>query len=486
MAGTSRDRTSRREFLRHAGAAALGLTALGPRALEGSGRPARAPQLDSRRPAQGDRRFTSRMVERTITDVKAAIADDELAWLFENCFPNTLDTTVDHSMEGGRPDTFVITGDIEAMWLRDSSAQVWPYLPLAAEDRPLRELLVGVINRQVKCIHIDPYANAFNKGPGDSPWRDDLTDMKPELHERKWEVDSLCYPIRLAYGYWRATGDASPFDADWRQAMRLVLRTFREQQRKDGKGPYKFQRVTGWQTDTVAGAGYGNPIRPVGLICSIFRPSDDATIYPFLVPSNFFAVTSLRQLAELHSAVAGDPAFEAGCRALADEVEAALEEYARAEHLHFGTVFPYEVDGFGNQLFMDDANVPSLLSLPYLGSCPADDPVYRSTRAFVLSHSNPYFFEGAAGEGVGGPHVGLDMVWPLSIIMRALTSGSDEEIAFCVRMLKSTHAGTGFMHESFHKDDPARFTREWFAWANTLFGELIVRLYRERPHLLRA
>jgi len=487
MAGTSGNRTSRRDFIRQTGAAALGLTALGARALEGAARkPRAAVDFESRRPPPGERRFTSAGVERTIREVRSAIADEELAWLFENCFPNTLDTTVDHSVEGGRPDTFVITGDIEAMWLRDSSAQVWPYLPLAADDRPLRELLAGVINRQVKCIHIDPYANAFNKGPGDSPWKDDLTDMKPELHERKWEVDSLCYPIRLAYGYWRATGDSSPFDADWREAMRLVLRTFREQQRKEGKGPYKFQRVTGWQTDTVAGAGYGNPIRPVGLICSIFRPSDDATIYPFLVPSNFFAVTSLRQLAELHSAVAGDAAFEAECRALADEVEAALREYARAEHLHFGTILPYEVDGFGNQLFMDDANVPSLLALPYLGCLPAADPLYGSTRAFVLSHANPYFFEGTAGEGIGGPHVGLDMIWPMSIIMRALTSDSDEEIAFCVAMLKATHAGTGFMHESFHKDDPARFTREWFAWANTLFGELIVRLYRERPHLLRA
>jgi hypothetical protein len=357
---------------------------------------------------------------------------------------------------------------------------------LAADDRALRDLLAGVINRQTRCILIDPYANAFNKEPGDSPWKDDLTQMKPELHERKWEVDSLCYPIRLAHGYWRATGDASPFDEAWREAMRLVIRTFREQQRKEGKGPYKFQRVTGWQTDTVAGAGYGNPIRPVGLICSIFRPSDDATIFPFLVPSNLFAVTSLRQLAALHAAVAGDPGFEAECRRLAEELEAALHEHGRAEHPRAGTVFPYEVDGFGNRLFMDDANVPSLLALPYLGCCAVDDPIYRNTRAFVLSPDNPYFFRGAVGEGIGGPHVGLDMIWPMSIIMRALTSDADAEIVYCLRMLKATHGGTGFMHESFHKDDPARFTRAWFAWANTLFGELIVRLHRQRPHLLRA
>ena len=240
---------------------------------------------------------------------------------------------------------------------------------------------------------IDPYANAFNKEPGDSPWKDDLTDMKPELHERKWEVDSLCYPIRLAHGYWKVTDDTAPFDEDWRRAMGLVIRTFREQQRKEGRGPYKFQRVTGWQTDTVAGGGYGNPIRPVGLICSIFRPSDDATIFPFLVPSNHFAVRALAQLSELYTTVApADGAFVRECDVLAQEVDRALAAWARVEHLDLGTVFPYEVDGFGNRLFMDDANVPSLLSLPYLGCVERDDPVYRATRAFVLSQNNPYFF----------------------------------------------------------------------------------------------
>ncbi|HEX9887237.1 MAG TPA: glycoside hydrolase family 125 protein [Longimicrobiales bacterium] len=441
-------------------------------------------EITSQRPPPSERRFTSQAVERTIRDVKGRLADTELAWLFENCFPNTLDTTVDVGTVDGRPDTFVITGDIEAMWLRDSAAQVWPYLPLASGDEDLRRLLAGVIHRQTACILIDPYANAFNKGPTGSKWSEDLTDMRPELHERKWEVDSLCYAIRLGYGYWQATGDASPFDARWREAMGLVVRTFREQQRKEGPGPYKFQRVTGWQTDTVAGAGYGNPIRPVGLIVSIFRPSDDATTFPFLVPSNHFAVVSLRQLAVMSRAFPGDDGLAAECEALAAEVESALREHAIVEHPEAGRVWAYEVDGFGNCHHMDDANIPSLLSLPYLGCCQAADPLYRSTRGLVLSERNPYFFRGTAAEGVGGPHVGLDMIWPLGLIMRALTSEDEEEILRCLDWLKATHGGTGLMHESFHKDDPGRFTRAWFAWANTLFGELVLTLLRERPHLL--
>jgi meiotically up-regulated gene 157 (Mug157) protein len=455
---------------------------LGPALRRSSGR---TQDFTSRRPPQGERRYSSEAVEETILRVKRDIADPELAWLFENCFPNTLDTTVDLGSVGGKPDTFVITGDIEAMWLRDSTAQVWPYLPLAENDPPLRELIRGVIHRQTRCILIDPYANAFNKEPGESPWKDDLTDMKPELHERKWEIDSLCYPIRLSYGYWRTTGDTTPFDSEWRAAMESVLRTFREQQRKDGPGPYRFQRVTGWQTDTVAGSGYGNPIRPVGLIVSIFRPSDDATTFPFLVPSNHFAVVSLRQLGEMASKLQNARGLAEECHGMATEVQEALAAHAVVEHPAHGKVWAYEVDGFGNRHHMDDANVPSLLSLPYLGACSLDDPLYLRTRAFVLSSENPYYFQGEAGDGVGGPHAGLEMIWPLGVIMRGLTSSSDLEIAHCLRLLVNSHGGTGFMHESFHKDDPSRFTREWFAWANTLFGELILNVNRERPHLLR-
>ncbi len=437
------------------------------------------------RTVSASRNFTSSAVEQTIERLHKTIRDPELAWLFENCFPNTLDTTVQVSTSNGQPDTFVITGDIDAMWLRDSTAQVWPYLPLIKQDQPLRQLISGVIRRQSQCIRRDPYANAFYAdATKEGEWKKDVTAMKPGLHERKWELDSLCYPIRLAYHYWKITGDTTPFDTDWLQAMQLVLQTCRVQQRKTSRGPYKFGRETSWSTDTVPGDGYGNPTRPIGLIHSIFRPSDDATVYPFYVPSNWFAVVSFRQLATMIDQIHPTPALANDCRALASEVERALKQYAIYNHPKYGKIYALEVDGYGNHLLQDDANVPNLLALPYLGALPASDPVYRNTRRFVLSPDNPYFFKGKAAEGVGSPHTLINNIWTMSLTMRALTSIDDQEILAQLRQLKKTHAGTGFMHESFNQDDPTKFTRKWFAWANTLFGELVLKVATERPHLL--
>lgn len=474
--------STRRQLLR--GMTACTLAASVP----GWGRARAVGDYTSHRPPAGQRKFSSPAVEAIITNVKAQIADPELAWLFENCYPNTLDTTVRLGTIDGRPDTFVITGDIDAMWLRDSSCQVWPYIPLAKSDPALQTLFRGLIARQSRCILLDPYANAFLPDASSKPlnWAvHDRTKMLPGVAERKWEVDSLCYCIRLAYGYWRATGDHVPFNGDWARAMKGVLATFREQQRKQGRGPYQFQRAAESPTDTVGLDGYGNPARPVGMIFSMFRPSDDACIYPLFVPANLFAVVSLRQLTQMASAILSDPGFARDCKSLADEIEIALARHGRIRSTDGGEVWAYEVDGYGNQLFMDDANLPGLLGLPYLGCCAEDDPLYRRTRARVLSGANPYFFQGTVAEGVGGPHVGIDMIWPMSIIMRALTSSDDQEIRNCVRMIKTTHAGTGFMHEAFNKDDPKQFTRSWFAWTNSLFGELVVKLSNERPWILK-
>lgn len=437
----------------------------------------------SKRPSLEKRAFVSSTVERKLDEVVAKIADDKLKWMFINCFPNTLDTTVKFKMRDGYPDTFVITGDINAMWLRDSSAQVQNYLSLAAEDEALREMIKGLINRQLDCILVDSYANAFNDGPTAAGWQTDATEMRKEVNERKWEIDSLCYPIRLIYQYWKATGDDSVFNAKWEKAMALILKTFQEQQRKENDGPYSFERHTGNAIGTLVNRT-GNPVNPVGMVVSCFRPSDDATIFGFLVPSNMFIVASMRQLSEIIRTTGNGKNLLNQTERLKKEVDEAIQKYGIVNHPVFGKIYAYEVDGYGGCNLMDDANNPSLLSVPYFGYVNADDPVYQNTRKFVWSKHNPYFFKGTVAEGIGGPHCGKDKIWPMSIISKALTSEDKEEIAECLRVLVNTDGNTGFIHESFHKDNPADFSRGWFAWANTLFAELVLKISEKYPELL--
>ena len=436
--------------------------------------------------AKGKRNFESKFIEEAIKEFGENVKDDELAWLFNNCFPNTLDTTVEFSEKNGRPETYVITGDIDAMWLRDSSAQVWPYMQFANKDIALKKLIAGVINKQTEYILKDPYANAFYNDPNHKgEWTTDHTKMLPGVHERKYEIDSLCYPIRLAYNYWKVTGDIKPFDKDWHNSIKSILKVFKDQQEKDGTNPYSFQRTTNKASDTRSLQGYGYPVNPVGLICSAFRPSDDATVFSFLIPSNFFAVVSLKQAAEMIEEIIEDITLSKELLALSVEVESALKEHATVNHPKYGEIYAFEIDGFGNSLLMDDANVPSLLSLPYLDAIDVNDPIYQNTRNFVWSNDNPFFFKGKAAEGIGGPHVGMDMIWPMAITMRGLTSTKPSEIEECIDLLKATHGDTGFMHESFHKDNPKNFSRSWFAWANTLFGELLWKTYQMYPKLLK-
>ena len=439
------------------------------------------------RPSPSGRRFSSPAIEAVIDGMKRQIADPMLSAMFERCFPNTLDTTVFPETLDGKPDTFVITGDIDAMWLRDSSAQVWPYLQFATRDPGLAALLEGVIRRHARMILIDPYANAFTHATSDPPLKwavDDVTHMLPGVAERKWEIDSLCHVVRLAYGYWQVTGNTSPFDAQWKAAAWAIVRTFREQQRLTDPGPYSFKRKTTAPTDTLPLDGYGNPARPVGMIFSMFRPSDDACIYPLFVPANLFAIQTLIKLRKMAVDLLSDPNLAAASNEMLTKLQPAVAQYGMVQHPAFGKIWAYEVDGYGNALMMDDANAPSLLSLPYLGCCDFNDPTYQRTRRFAQSTDNPYFFKGKAAEGIGGPHIGLNSIWPLSIIMRALTSTDNREILRCLQWLRDTTAGTGFMHESFNKDDPSGFTRAWFAWANTLFGELFLKLAQTRPSLL--
>ncbi|KAI8826027.1 uncharacterized protein EV422DRAFT_150370 [Fimicolochytrium jonesii] len=466
-------------------------------------------KLRPSRPPLDKRKFSSLAVENVIERVKRVFEEkgrSELADLFELCYPNTLDTTVVHTeveIEGGNrqgDDTFVITGDIPAMWLRDSTNQVNPYLPLAKTQAPIRHMLLGLIARQTRCLNTDIYANAFKKSRHQwGEWDKDL--VHPKLSslawEGKYELDSLCAFLKLSNRYYEVTRDTSFADGEWTTAVDAVLGVMRVQQRgtlEELEEPaYSFVRVGNVPIDTLMLDGRGPPAKRCGLIKSPFRPSDDASTYPFLVPANAMAVVELQKLSALLTSLEADSATPSSSQtrsykslaeeanSLASEVKEAIYKHALVEHPRFGKVFAYEVDGFGNALFMDDANIPSLLSLPYLGFLPATDPDYLRTRTFILSDSNPYYFSGSAGKGVGGPHVGLGWIWPMGIVVQALTTatedlGSDPEVQACVEILVKSTAGTGFMHESFFMDDVQKFTRPWFAWANSLFAELLLKL----------
>jgi uncharacterized protein len=204
-----------------------------------------------------------------------------------------------------------------------------------------------------------------------------------------------------------------------------------------------------------------------------FRPSDDACKYNYLVPSNMFAVVALKHLSELPL---NNDTLRTKAKTLAEIIHVGVETHGKIKHPRFGDIYAYETDGLGNYNFMDDANVPSLLSIPYLGSCAKDDLTYQATRAFVLSEENPYFYSGKAAKGIGSPHTPNEYIWPIALCVQGLTSRSRQEQLELLETLLSTDAGTGLIHESFHKDDPTKFTRPWFAWANSLFAEFVLEV----------
>jgi uncharacterized protein len=425
------------------------------------------------RPAPTDRAFRSESIERRIRAAAARIADPGLRRLFENTLPNTLDTTIVVDGTDERPDTFVRTGDIEAMWLRDSTAQVWPYLASVVDDPALDRLIRGVIHRQSRQVVRDPYANAFLAEESPSEWAGDETDMRPGVHERKWEPDSLLAFIRLSAGYWRASGSVRPFDDAWRGAIEAVLATLETEQRPSGASPYRFRRPDGDPLDAVSRDGLGRPTRPNGMVHGAFRPSDDAMELPLNVPVNLALAAALEAVGPLLSALADEPSAVRAGR-LASEIRAGVARDGLAD-VRDATIWAYEVDGLGGHVLMDDANAPSLLALPLFGACDRTDATYVATRRWVLSAANPWWFSGCAGDGIGSPHTGSNRVWPIAIAIRGLTAITDAERLAAIRLLAATHAATFLAHESFDVDDPAHFSRPWFAWANTLVGDLLER-----------
>lgn len=393
----------------------------------------------------------------------------EIKKLFNNTFVNTWTTTIQISED----DAFVITGDIPAMWLRDSSAQVKNYLPLAADCEEIRAVIVKVIARQMHSILMDPYANAFNFEGNGHGHVDDITDMNPWVWERKYEIDSLCYAVRLAYQYYKLTGDKSIFNDEFRKAMELILDTWKTEQNHDNS-PYRFTRHNCPYSDTIHNDGKGNPVAYTGMTWSGFRPSDDACTYGYLVPANMFAVVVLREMAEMVTDGFGDTALADRALALSKEIDDGIRKYAIVETEDFGKVYAYEVDGQGNVLFMDDANVPSLISAPYLGYCGIDDEIYQNTRKMLLSKANPFYFEGTAAKGIGSPHTPENYIWHIALAMQGLTTNDSAEKKMLLDFIMTTHADEWHMHEGFNVDNPKEFSRVWFAWANTIVSEFII------------
>lgn len=423
-------------------------------------------------PTPRDNQEISPSIYDMIDQVKQRMPDHpELNQMFKNCFTNTMATTIQRKEDGT---TFVITGDIPAMWLRDSAAQVRPYLVLASEDEDIADMIAGLVERQLNYILLDPYANAFNETESGKGHQEDLTQMNDWIWERKYEIDSLAYPIQLSYLLWKNTGRTTQFNDTFRKAAQIIMQLWQVEQHHETKSPYTFQRLDAPETDTLTREGRGTETAYTGMTWSGFRPSDDRCEYGYLIPSNMFAVVALRYLREIAEAVFEDETLAVTAKQLEEQINKGIQDYGTVKHPEYGTIYAYETDGKGNHNLMDDANVPSLLSLPYLGYVDENDEVYQNTRRFILSTNNPYFYEGTAAAGIGSPHTPEGYIWHIALSMQGLTTGDRNEKLRLLQLIHKTDADTGLTHEGFSANDPREYTRPWFSWSNMLFSELIM------------
>ena len=395
---------------------------------------------------------------------------EELRESFKKCYLNTAETTVQTLPDGS---TFIITGDIPAMWLRDSAAQVHHYLPLAARNDAVYGFISAVLAKQFFYITMDPYGNAFNAEPTGAHYAPDHSGQTDWQWERKYEVDSLCAPLYLGHAYWKATGVTGIFTPVYKEMIVRILETFITEQ-DHSRSKYFFTRHDCVKTDTLPAGGKGRPVNVTGMTWSGFRPSDDRCFYNYLIPSNMFAAVELLHLAEIFEKIAKNGELSQKCRILSAEIRQGIKNYGCVVHEKFGKMYAYETDGLGNYILSDDANVPSLLSAPYLGFCSKNDPVYEATRDFVLSKDNPFYFEGRYAKGVGSPHTPKSYVWHIALSMQGLTAKGKEEKLSLLKMLVSTTDGTDLMHEGFDANDPSKNTRPWFAWSCSLFCEFVM------------
>jgi meiotically up-regulated gene 157 (Mug157) protein len=416
------------------------------------------------------------LLEELTAQVEKGVGDRAVADLFRSVMSENLATVAEAAPDGT---TYLLTGDIPAMWLRDSAAQVRPYLIVCGQDPQIARTLVGVFRRQLEFIAIDPYANSFKRGTEPSPHANDRSDAPPQVWERKYEIDSLCFPIELGYALWRITGNSDHLDHRFAEIAPMILDVW-ETELDHERSTYYFERFDGPPTDTLTNDGRGTPVAPTGMSWSGFRPSDDACRYHYNVPGNMFAVVACEYLEIIAQEVIGDPALAGRAAALRATLSEGIERHGVVEHPEYGRVYCYETDGLGHQLLMDDANMPSLLSVPLTGYRAADDPVYLATRKMILSPANPYFYSGKAAEGIGSPHTLPNYVWPIALAVQGLTATDREEKLRMIRLLADTTGGTGQMHESFDVEDPTQFSRPWFSWANAMMCELALDLAGHR------
>ncbi|WP_426334212.1 glycoside hydrolase family 125 protein [Paenibacillus silvae] len=396
---------------------------------------------------------------------------------FRNCFPNTLETTTKLLDDGT---TFVITGDIPAMWLRDSVEQVMHYVPLAKQDTQLQRIIGGLIKRHTFYADMDVYANAFNETANGWHWdATDETDMSAWVWERKFELDSLCFSMKLAYTYWCETELTDIFDECFKRVMEQIVQLWEMEQRHTEQSPYRFMRRKCPAHDTLRNEGLGMPVNYTGMIWSGFRPSDDACDFHYNIPANMFAAVTLSQMGEMARWVFRDEHLVSRMAKLEEEIRHGIALYGTYRHPVHGLIYAYETDGYGNVCLMDDAGTPGLMSIPYIGYVSEQDEVYQNTRRFILSKENPYYYEGTAAKGIGSPHTPPGYIWHMALSMQGLTADNDAEMLAMIDLLEKTDAGTGYMHEGFHADDPDTFTRPWFAWSNSLFAQLVYKAMKQ-------
>jgi meiotically up-regulated gene 157 (Mug157) protein len=351
---------------------------------------------------------------------------------------------------------YIKTGDIPAEWLRDASAQARPYLFFAKDDTDTRGLLRAIIARMAKYLQVDPYANAFT--------------MDYRVWEQKFELDSLAYPVTLAWSYWKTTGDASVFSDDYAKALDNILATLQREQDHPRNSRYSHREL--------AGNGHGRGVGYTGMIWTGFRPSDDACYYNYLIPSEMFAVVALGDMAEIERDIYHNVVKANEAKALRDEVQRGIQTYGLVLVPKYGYIYAYEVDGLGHAILTDDANIPSLLSAPYLGYSQSNDRYYENTRRFLLSQDNPSFYQGQVARGIGSFHTPDHWIWPLALIVQGMTATSGDEKHDVLTQLLASDPGDHLLHESFDPNDPKRFTRQDFGWPNALFSEFVMTQFQ--------